>query len=120
MATYTYPVDTVTQQYHTPLLLSELTTAALTCVINGHGPSSFTITSDDLKTSIDTVVNTHINRSTAAHDAAVLDYTNDQIVDFGNVDKFLTAYSLCLNDGTIVPGAAHTNAYLKAAVKAKL
>lgn len=44
----------------------------------------------------------------------------DEIVDFANVDPFLKAYVLAVNDGSIVPGSNMTPAAIKAAVKAKM
>lgn len=51
---------------------------------------------------------------------AILDTEKNNVVDFTNIDPFLKAYVLAVNDGSIVPGGNMTNAALKAAVKAKL
>jgi len=52
--------------------------------------------------------------------AADLNADKDKKVDFANVDPFLKAYVLAVNDGSIVPGSNMTGAALKAAVKAKM
>lgn len=44
----------------------------------------------------------------------------EQVVNFANVDPFLKAFVLAVNDGSIIPGSNMTPAELKAAVKAKL
>ena len=47
--------------------------------------------------------------------------TNDQIYDQVMQNQaVLKAFALCINDGSIVPGAGVTGAALKAAVKAKM
>jgi len=47
--------------------------------------------------------------------------TNDEIYDdVMRNQRVLKAFALCINDGTIVPGANVTPAALKAAVKAKM
>lgn len=52
--------------------------------------------------------------------AADLDAELDAKVDFANVDPFLKAYVLAVNDGSIVSGSNMTGAALKAAIKAKI
>ena len=52
--------------------------------------------------------------------AADIDAELNAKVDFANVDQFLKAYVLAVNDGSIVPGSNMTGAALKAAIKAKM
>ena len=44
----------------------------------------------------------------------------EERVNFSNVDPFLKAYVLAVNDGSIVPGSNMSAKQLKAAIKAKL
>ncbi len=59
---------------------------------------------------------------TAEYEAAggAVEIEKDRAVDFSTVDPFLKAVVLCINDGTIIPGANVAPAALKAAVRAKL
>ncbi|MCK4759964.1 MAG: hypothetical protein KAT69_07925 [Candidatus Aminicenantes bacterium] len=49
-----------------------------------------------------------------------LDTELDEKVNFANVDPFLKAYVLAVNDGSIAQGSNMTPAALKSAIKAKL
>lgn len=61
-----------------------------------------------------------IRPATQAELDADADAELDKKADFANVDPFLKAFVLAVNDGSIVPGSNMTGAQLKAAVKAKL
>jgi len=52
--------------------------------------------------------------------AQEIDAEKDELAQIILNEPGLKAYALCINDGTIVPGANMTAAQLKAAVKAKL
>lgn len=51
---------------------------------------------------------------------ADIDSELDAKVDFANVDPFLKAFVLAVNDGSIVPGSNISGAAIKAAIKDKL
>lgn len=58
-----------------------------------------------------------INEYTAWIDGGGLD---DAASDIANIDPFLKALVLCLNDGSFVPGSNYNLSQIKASIKAKL
>lgn len=109
------------QQYDTSTLQDELTTAGITSSINGHGAKSFNVTTDD-EAGADVVVQLHLNKSEAQHDLDMDDLDKENYLEatLNSPRDILKALVLCINDGSIVPGANVSNAALKAAIKAKL
>ena len=108
-----------TERYETSTLQAELTTAGLTAHINGHGDKCFNVICDD-EAAADVVVQAHLAKTNAEHDASIDDADKDRKVDFSNVDPFLKAYVLAVNDGSIVPGSNMTPLQLKTEIRKKL
>jgi len=65
----------------------------------------------------DDVTSTYVVTNKTAQE---IDAEKDELAQIILNEPGLKAYALCINDGTIVPGANMTAAQLKAAVKAKL
>ena len=51
---------------------------------------------------------------------AEVDAEKDRNVDFANVDIFLKALTLALNDGSFVSGSSYTNEQIKTIIKNKM
>ena len=61
-----------------------------------------------------------VRSATQAELDADADAELDEKVNFANVDPFLKAYVLAVNDGSFVPGSNYTGEKIKAIIRVKL
>lgn len=109
------------QRYNTLTLQSELSASGIIASINGYGENSFSVITDE-EEEADIIVRAHIAKSDMQHDSDIDGAEKDEMIDqvIGQNRGIIKALILCINDGSIVPGANISNAALKVAIKSKL